>query len=140
MKKSSLAVETKNIGEASAASGVHAKMIRHYESLGLIPKARRTDAGYRVYDSKDIHTLKFVKRARDLGFSMVEIKKLLGLWKNRSRTSSEVKRLASHHIEELDQKISELKLMRDALKHLTSNCHGDDRPTCPILDKLSEHA
>lgn len=139
MKKISQVIQSKNIGEASAASGVHSKMIRHYESLGLIPKAKRTDTGYRIYDSSDIHTLKFIKRSRDLGFSIAEIKKLLGLWKNRSRTSSEVKRLVSHHIEELDRKISELKLMRDALKRLTMNCHGDHRPDCPILDKLSEN-
>jgi MerR family copper efflux transcriptional regulator len=127
-----------NIGEAAAASGIHAKMIRHYESIGLIPKTKRTDAGYRVYDEKDVHSLRFIKRARDLGFSMAEIKKLMGLWRNKSRASSEVKALASKHIHELELKIAELQSMRDALKSLAKSCHGDHRPDCPILKELAE--
>ncbi len=127
-----------NIGQAAKSSGVHSKMIRHYESIGIIPKARRTDAGYRTYSEADVHSLKFVRRARDLGFSMKEIKKLLGLWRNRSRSSSEVKNLALTHIRELEEKIAEMQAMRDTLKDLAKNCHGDDRPDCPILSDLSK--
>lgn len=126
-----------NIGQAAAASGVNAKMIRHYESIGLIPKSRRTDSGYRIYGEDDVHSLRFIRRARDLGFSMKEIKRLMSLWRNRSRSSAEVKALAKAHIDELELKIRELKSMSDALKHLASNCHGDARPQCPILDELS---
>jgi len=126
-----------NIGQAAEAAGVNAKMIRHYESIGLIPKARRTDAGYRTYDENDVHTLRFIKRSRELGFSMKEIKKLTNLWRNRSRASSEVKTLAKAHIDKLEAKIAELQAMRDALKHLAQNCHGDARPDCPILEGLS---
>jgi MerR family copper efflux transcriptional regulator len=122
-----------NIGEASKASGVHAKMIRHYETSGLIAKAKRTDAGYRTYDSNDVHTLQFVKRARDLGFSLKEIKVLIGLWRNKSRPSSDVKRLANQHLEELEAKIKTLKAITKTLKTLITHCHGDSRPDCPIL-------
>ncbi len=125
-----------NIGEVAKLSGVSSKMVRHYESIGLISKASRTDSGYRSYSEKDIHILKFIKRSREFGFSMEEIKKLLGLWRNKRRPSSEVKRLALEHVSELDQKIQELTLMRDALKKLAHCCQGDDRPDCPILDEL----
>lgn len=126
-----------NIGAAAKASGVNAKMIRHYESIGLTPKPKRTDAGYRVYDDADIHTLRFVRGARDLGFSMKEIKKLIGLWKNRSRSSSEVKKLARSHIGDLEKKIGELGAMVKALRNLADHCHGDERPACPILEAIA---
>jgi MerR family transcriptional regulator, copper efflux regulator len=126
-----------NIGEAAAASGVSAKMIRHYESLGLLREARRTVAGYRIYDAADIHTLRFVRRARDLGFSIREIEQLLGLWRNKRRSSAHVRRIAQQHITELESKIEELQSMRRALEHLVHHCHGDTRPECPILEDLA---
>lgn len=126
-----------NIGEASTASGVSAKMIRHYEGIGLIPEANRTFANYRIYTSDDVHTLQFIKRARTLGFSIRQIGVLLSLWQDRSRTSAEVKRLASEHIEELEHKIREMQSMSGALKQLVEHCHGDHRPECPILDGLA---
>jgi len=126
-----------NIGEAAKISGVNAKLIRHYESIGIIPKASRSDAGYRTYSEADVHILSFVKRARTLGFSMKEIKKLVSLWRNKSRASSEVKNLALKHIEEMEQKIQELQEMVKTLKHLSKNCHGDGRPDCPILNDLA---
>lgn len=129
-------LEIMNIGEAAKVSGVNAKLIRHYESIGIIPKASRTDSGYRVYSDSDVHTLTFVRRARSLGFSMKEIKKLVGLWRNRSRASADVKALAQTHIKELEAKINELETMRDTLKHLARNCHGDNRPDCPIVEEL----
>ena len=125
-----------NIGRAAELSGVSAKMIRHYEAFGLIPKARRTGSDYRVYAASDLHTLRFIRRARDLGFSIKEISGLLNLWRNKRRTSAEVKRLAMRHIEELDQKIEELRDMRRALAELAHKCHGDERPECPILEDL----
>lgn len=125
-----------SIGRAAEISGVTAKMIRHYESLALIPKAARTAGDYRVYTATDIHTLRFIRRARDLGFSIEEISNLLGLWGNQRRASKEVKRLASKHIAELDSKIEELRSMRTALAELAAHCHGDARPECPILDDL----
>lgn len=125
-----------NIGELAKVSGVNAKMIRHYESIGLIPKASRTESGYRVYRETDIQYLKFIKRARTLGFPMKEIKKLIGLWRNKSRTSQEVKSLAQSHLKVLESKISELQAMAETLKHLARNCHGDHRPECPILTDL----
>lgn len=126
-----------NIGEASKKSGVSAKLIRHYESIGLIPKASRALSGYRTYSDREVNILKFVKRSRSLGFSMEEIKKLVSLWRNKKRTSQEVKKLATKHIDELEQKITELQSMVETLKHLAMNCHGDDRPDCPILDELA---
>lgn len=126
-----------NIGQAAEASGISAKMIRHYEEKGFIAKAGRTQAGYRVYRYADIHVLRFMRRGRDLGFSMKEIKGLLALWENRRRASADVKRLALKHIEELDRKIAELKAMRRTLVDLAEHCHGDHRPDCPILDDLS---
>lgn len=125
------------IGEVAKLSGVNAKMIRHYESIGLIPKADRTTSGYRVYTESDVYTLNFVRRARSLGFSMKEITKLLSLWKNKRRASAEVKSLAQEHIRELETKIAELQEMTKTLKHLAHNCHGDNRPDCPILDELA---
>ncbi|HSN21924.1 MAG TPA: Cu(I)-responsive transcriptional regulator [Usitatibacter sp.] len=126
-----------DIGEAARASGVSAKMIRHYEEIGLVPPAGRTAAGYRVYGPSDVHRLRFVKRARELGFSMEEIGKLLALWNDRRRKSSEVKRLALEHVAELERKISELEAMRGTLMQLAHHCHGDQRPDCPILEDLA---
>ena len=126
-----------NIGEAAKASGVSAKMIRHYEEIGLMPRAGRTAAGYRVYRETDVHGLRFIRRARDLGFTMREIEALLGLWRNRRRASADVKRLATIHVAELDARIAELQGMRRALQDLLNCCHGDDRPDCPILDDLA---
>ena len=126
-----------NIGEAARLSGVSAKMIRHYESLGLLKEARRTTAGYRIYDDNDVHTLKFVRRARDLGFSIAEIERLLGLWQNRRRSSADVRRIAQGHIADLDKKIEELQALRRTLERLVAHCHGDHRPDCPILDDLA---
>lgn len=127
-----------NIGEASKKSGVSAKLIRHYESIGIIPKASRALSGYRTYSEKEVNILRFVKRSRGLGFSMEEIKKLVGLWRNKKRASLEVKKLATKHIENLELKIQELQTMVDSLKHLANNCHGDDRPDCPILEELAD--
>lgn len=126
-----------NIGEAAERSGVNAKLIRHYESIGLIPKAARTDSGYRVYSDNDVHILRFIKRGRSLGFSMKEIKKLVSLWRNKSRASAEVKALALSHLRTLENKILELQEMADSLRLLARSCKGDARPECPILDDLS---
>ncbi len=126
-----------NIGQAARRSGVSAKMIRHYESLGLLKEARRTAAGYRIYDEADVHTLRFVRRARALGFSIEDIARLLGLWQNRRRSSADVRRIAQEHIAELDRKIDELQSMRRTLEQLVAHCHGDHRPECPILDDLA---
>jgi len=125
-----------NIGRAAEASGVSAKMIRHYESIGLLPAAGRTVAGYRIYAERDVHTLRFVRRARDLGFSMKEIAELVNLWQNRRRASADVKKLATKQLQLLEEKIAELQSMR-ALSHLVGHCHGDQRPDCPILEDLA---
>jgi len=125
-----------NIGEAAAASGVKAKMIRHYEGIGLIKSAARTESGYRTYGPDDLHVLAFIKRARKLGFAIDDIKRLLALWQGR-RPSAEVKKVALAHIAELEARIAELNGMRDTLRHLADHCHGDGRPTCPILDDLA---
>ncbi len=125
-----------SIGRAAELSGVTPKMIRHYESLELIPKAARTLGDYRVYTAAEVHTLRFIRRARTLGFSMEEIAGLLNLWRNHRRASAEVKRLAMKHVAELDAKIEELQSMRTALADLAEHCHGDQRPDCPILDDL----
>ena len=127
-----------DIGHASKASGVSVKMIRHYEAIGLLPKAARTFANYRLYGRNDVHMLQFIRRARSLGFSMEEIKELLGLWKDKSRSSASVKRIAGKHVEDLKRKIGELGAMADALEHLMRHCHGDQRPECPILDDLAQ--
>lgn len=126
-----------NIGQASKASGVSQRMIRHYEAIGLIPKAQRRDSGYRDYDERDVHTLKFIARARDLGFPIEEIGKLLALWQDRGRASAEVKALALARVEELRRKERELAEMRRTLEHLAKTCHGDDRPDCPIIESLA---
>jgi Cu(I)-responsive transcriptional regulator len=126
-----------NIGQASAASGVTAKMIRHYEDNGLIPQPRRTASNYRSYSENDVHVLRFIKRARNLGFGVGDIRELLGLWHNKARSSAAVKRIARSHIEELERKITELQSMVRTLEHLASHCHGDQRPECPILDELA---
>jgi Cu(I)-responsive transcriptional regulator len=126
-----------NIGETARQSGVSVKMIRHYESIGLLPKAARTAARYRLYGSNDVHTLRFVRRARDLGFSMADIKELLALWQDRSRSSAAVKRVAGRHVEALKTKVAQLNSMVQTLEHLSTHCRGDHRPECPILDDLS---
>lgn len=126
-----------NIGQASRASGVSAKMIRYYESTGLIDAARRSDSGYRLYSDDDVQTLRFIRRSRDLGFSLDRIRTLIGLWQDRSRKSADVKRLAGQHIAELDEDIRKLQSIRDQLAHLAACCHGDNRPGCPILDDLA---
>jgi MerR family copper efflux transcriptional regulator len=126
-----------NIGEASSASGVSAKMIRYYEQIGLIPNAIRTDSGYRVYSDKDVETLRFIRRARDLGFSVEEMTNLLALWQDRGRESGEVKRIALAHIASIEQRMRELEGMARTLRHLAGHCHGDHRPDCPILDDLA---
>ncbi len=126
-----------NIGQAAKKSGVNAKLIRHYESIGIVPKAIRSDSGYRKYSDADVHTLTFVRHARSLGFSMKEIKKLVSLWRNRSRASADVKKMTLVHIKELEEKINHLEAMRSTLKKLADCCHGDERPGCPILDNLS---
>lgn len=127
-----------NIGEAAAASGVSAKMIRYYESVGLIPAPARSEAGYRVYGEQEVHLLRFVRRARDLGFPVERIGRLLALWQDRSRASADVKRLALAHVEELERKARELQEMAATLKHLAATCHGDARPDCPIIEGLAE--
>ena len=126
-----------NIGEAASTSGVSAKMIRHYEELGLLPAAKRTESGYRQYAQNDVHTLRFIRHCRDLGFSLMEIAELVSLWQNRRRPSRQVKALAEAHIKELEQKTQDLLAMKAPLEHLVQCCHGDDRPDCPILDTLA---
>ncbi|MBV1795699.1 Cu(I)-responsive transcriptional regulator [Siccirubricoccus sp. G192] len=125
-----------NIGQAAAASGVSTKMLRYYESIGLIPKAGRTEAGYRVYSGTDVNTLRFIRRARDLGLSIERIRLLVGLWQDRERSSGDVKRITEEHVAELEAKIVELTAMRDSLRELADACHGDHRPECPILRDL----
>ena len=126
-----------NIGETSAATGVSAKMIRHYESVGLIPVASRTFAGYRLYADADLHRLRFIKRARTLGFSMRQIETLLALWNDKHRASSEVKKMAQGHVAELEAKILEMQAMQRTLANLARHCQGNQRPDCPILDDLA---
>jgi Cu(I)-responsive transcriptional regulator len=126
-----------NIGQASKASGISAKMIRYYEAIGLIGSAERTAAGYRTYGASDVHTLRFIRRARDLGFSVEQMGDLLALWRDRSRASADVKAIALTHIEELDRKAQALKEMSQTLKHLADHCHGDTRPDCPILEEFA---
>jgi MerR family gold-responsive transcriptional activator of gol and ges genes len=126
-----------NIGEASAASGVSAKMIRHYEAIGLIPEAARTGSGYRTYGEPEVHKLRFIRQSRKLGFSIHQIEELLGLWQDRRRTSRKVKALAISHIAELDTKILEMQAMKRTLEDLAAHCHGDERPDCPILEGIA---
>lgn len=127
-----------NIGDAAVESGVTAKMIRHYEALGLLRPARRSEGGYRLYEPADLHVLRFIRRARDLGFTIKDIGRLLGLWRNKRRASADVHRIALEHMHELDRKIAELQSMRRTLEHLVHHCHGDSRPDCPILDDFSQ--
>lgn len=126
-----------NIGQAAESAGVNAKMIRYYESIGLISEANRTDSGYRQYTEKDIQRLRFIKRSRELGFSIERIRTLLSLWEDRGRKSSDVKKLARQYIEELDQDIQKLQSIREQLKHLSDCCQGNNRPDCPIIEDLS---
>jgi Cu(I)-responsive transcriptional regulator len=132
-------MEAMNIGEAAKASGVSAKMIRHYEGVGLVPVPKRTESGYRQYSDSEVHTLRFIRQARDLGFSIYEIGELLSLWHNRKRPSRLVKALAEVHIQALEQKAQELLAMKNTLEHLVHCCHGDERPDCPILDVLASN-
>jgi MerR family copper efflux transcriptional regulator len=130
-------MQAMNIGQAAKASGVSAKMIRHYEEVGLVPAPQRTDSGYRQYTESEVHTLRFIRQARDLGFSILEIGELVSLWHNRKRPSRLVKALAQAHIQALEQKAQELLTMKSTLEHLVHCCHGDDRPECPILETLA---
>jgi len=126
-----------HIGEAAKRSGVPAKTIRYYETIGLIAPVRRTDAGYRIYDENAVHTLRFIQRARSLGFPVRQVGELLGLWQDRSRRSADVKALARAQVEEIDRRIEELRGMRATLEHLAERCHGDEHPECPIIDDLA---
>jgi Cu(I)-responsive transcriptional regulator len=132
------AMDKTPIGQAAKDSGVSIKMIRHYEELGLLPKPARSFGNYRLYGPHDVHTLRFIKRARALGFSMDEVKELVGLWQNKSRSSATVKKIAGKHLEALQQKIAELKSMAVTLEHLMDHCQGDHRPHCPILEDLAK--
>ena len=131
-------MEPMNIGQAAKVSGVSAKMIRHYEQAGLFPLPSRTASGYRQYTGREVHTLRFIRHARDLGFSIEQIGELLALWQNRRRPSRQVKALAEAHIKELEQKAQDLLAMKASLEHLVHCCHGDDRPDCPILEALAQ--
>lgn len=126
-----------NIGEAARLSGISPRMVRHYEGLGLLGEVRRTDSGYRQYSQADVHTLRFIKRARDMGFPMEQVGELVDLWHNRRRTSASVKRIAQGHLDELAQRIAAMQGMQRTLAHLVHCCHGDQRPDCPILDDLA---
>ena len=126
-----------SIGVAAQRAGVSPRMLRHYEALGLLPTVQRTDAGYRQYGEKEVHTLRFIRRARDLGFSIQEIATLLGLWQDKARASSQVKSIAQAHIDDLNQRIADMQAMQRTLQQLVQCCHGDDRPDCPILDNLA---
>lgn len=128
------------VSEAARRSGVSARMVRHYEGLGLLARVPRTDSGYRQYSEADVHTLRFIKRARDLGFSMREIDELVGLWQNRRRASASVRRIAQKHAAELAQRIAAMQEMQRTLQHLIHCCSGDERPDCPILDALAADA
>ena len=125
------------VGEAAEATGVSAKMIRHYEEIGVMPAPQRAANGYRSFSDTDVRTLRFIRRARDLGFTIEQIRRLVALWRDRSRSSAEVKRIALGHIDELDRKLRETRAMRDELAYLAEHCHGDERPECPILDDLA---
>lgn len=127
-----------NIGEAAHASGITAKMIRHYESIQLIKPSARSDAGYRTYNENDLHTLRFIKRARKLGFALDQIRDLLSLWNDAHRASADVKAIALAHVEDLNKRVAELTEMRDTLQHLAQSCNGDARADCPILQGLAQ--
>jgi Cu(I)-responsive transcriptional regulator len=128
------------IGKAAKESGVSVKMIRHYESLGLLKGIPRTASNYRVYGENAVHTLRFIKRARNLGFSIEDIRALLSLWQDKRRSSAAVKKIAGAHMAALEQRIAEMQAMLTTLRHLTYHCHGDQRPDCPILDDLAQAA
>lgn len=130
-------MNTTTIGQAARDSGVSAKMIRHYEAIGLLPRAQRSNGNYRLYDAAEVHSLRFIHRARSLGFPLETIKQLLALWRNRRRPSAQVKKLAMAHVADLESKIVELQSMVATLKHLSHHCHGDERPDCPILEDLA---
>ena len=125
------------IGQAAERAGVSARMVRHYEGLGLLAGVARTDSGYRQYAEADVHSLRFIRRARDLGFSMDEIAQLLGLWQDKARASSQVKQIAQKHIDNLAERIAAMQAMQRSLQTLVGCCHGDERPDCPILDDLA---
>lgn len=133
-----MTVEPMNIGQAAAQSGVSAKMVRYYESLGLLPKVARTQAGYRQYGEREVHTLRFIKHSRQLGFGMAEVAELLKLWQNRKRSSADVKRIALAHVADLDRRMREMAEMKHTLERLAQCCQGDSRPDCPILDELAD--
>lgn len=126
-----------NIGEAAKEVGISAKMIRYYESIGLVMPSARSDSGYRIYRDTDLHHLRFIRQARRLGFSVEDVRRLLALWQDRGRASAEVKSIALHHVKDLNRRIAEMESMRDTLAHLASHCHGDHRPDCPILEGLA---
>ena len=126
-----------NIGAAAAATGVNAKMIRHYEAIGLLRPAQRRPNDYRDYGERDVHELTFIGRARRLGFSIREIGALLALWRDRDRSSRDVRRIAEEHVADLEARIAEMQAMAATLRRLVHACHGDDRPDCPILDDLA---
>jgi len=128
---------TMNIGDAARLSGLPPKTIRYYEDIGLVAPAQRQDNGYRDYDARDIHMLRFVQRARDLGFSVADCRALLSLYTDRARRSADVKEIAQKRIDEIDRKIAELRAMRAVLATLSERCHGDERPDCPILDEFA---
>ncbi len=131
-------MQAMQIGQAAEASGVSAKMIRHYESIGLISAGERRTNNYRDYDARDVHELRFIRSARDLGFSLDEIRALLGLWRDRSRMSADVRALASRHLDDIERKIRDLQGLAGTLRHLVETCHGDARPDCPILESLGD--
>ena len=132
--------QTMNIGEAAQATGVSAKMIRHYEAVGLFPTPQRTEAGYRQYARGEVHTLRFIRHARDLGFSIAQIGELVSLWHDHARPSRQVKALAQAHIVELERKAQDLLAMKATLEHLVQRCRGDGRPDCPIIESLADEA
>lgn len=127
-----------NIGEAARQTGISAKMIRYYEDTGLIKPVHRSDSGYRQYAEKDLHALRFIRRSRDLGFSIAQIEDLLALWNDQGRASADVKQITQQHIEALQHKIQQLQAMVDTLQHLNRHCSGDQRPDCPILEDLGQ--
>ena len=129
-----------NIGEAAKEVGLSAKMIRYYESIGLVSPSARTESGYRIYHEADLHQLRFIRQSRRLGFAVEDVRRLLALWQDRERASAEVKSIALSHVTDLNRRIAEMVSMRDALAHLASTCHGDNRPDCPILEGLADAA
>ena len=129
-----------NIGEAAEAAGVSAKMVRHYEQIGLMPEAARTDAGYRQYSDRDVSVLRFIRQSRRLGFSMEQIAELIGLWSNTRRASRKVKSIAQLHVDQLEEKMREMAEMKNALERLVAHCHGDDDPHCAIIEELAVHS